>query len=104
MKQLEKKLKTTSDQVKNIISNFEAVHGEMNDLKQEYIQSLEESKQADSEVEDQQKVQLEGKLSHKKSSEEALKKVSANKKKMMLDKVLKKNRSLQDKLKSILTT
>ena len=52
MKQLEQKLKTTSDQVKNIISNFEAVHGEMNELKQEYIQSLEESKQADSEVED----------------------------------------------------
>ena len=33
MSQLEKKLKTTSDQVKNIIDNFEAVHGEMNDLK-----------------------------------------------------------------------
>ena len=42
------KLKTTSEAVQNIISNFEAVHGEMNDLKQEYIQSLEESKQADS--------------------------------------------------------
>lgn len=48
VKQLEMKLKTTSEAVQNIISNFEAVHGEMNDLKQEYIQSLEESKQADS--------------------------------------------------------
>lgn len=37
---LEKKFKSTSQQVEDIIQNFESVHKEMTEIKNEYIQQI----------------------------------------------------------------
>lgn len=42
MAQLQKKFQTTSTQVKTIIDNFQKVHSDLQSLKNEYIQRLEQ--------------------------------------------------------------
>ena len=43
---------TTSQQVNAIINNFQKVHEEMKELKQEYVQSMEEQQAEAEEAED----------------------------------------------------
>jgi len=42
--QLQKKFQTTSTQVKTIIDNFQKVHSDLQSLKNEYIQRLEQGR------------------------------------------------------------
>lgn len=51
---LEKKFKSTSQQVEDIIKNFEGVHKEMAEIKQEYIQQIQESQDENKEDHDEQ--------------------------------------------------
>ena len=60
--QLQTKLDQTSSQVNAIISNFERVHTDIQDLKNQYLQSKVEQAQTSIEEDSSQNVQLSSKM------------------------------------------